>query len=92
MVQHFDVKSVISPNVAITLLCLHHSSNHKNLHGIYHTAQIKKLIGVKAEREVKVPHTLSAEFNEWNITVTTVINQANTHSPCPHLATQTKEH
>lgn len=55
-------------------------------------AQIKKLIGVKVEREVKIPHTLSAEFNEWNITVTTVINQANTHSPCPHLATQTKEH
>lgn len=28
----------------------------------------------------RIQHTLSAEFNEWHVTVTTVINQADTHS------------
>lgn len=28
----------------------------------------------------RIQHTLSAELNEWYVTVTTVINQADTHS------------
>lgn len=43
-------------------------------------------------RKSNVVRTLSAKFNEWYITVTAVINQANTHSPSTHLQRQTMKH
>ena len=44
---------------------------------------------IKTEIQGGRLHTLSAEFNEWYVTVTTVINQTDTHCPSPDLSRQT---
>ena len=62
------------------------------IHALLLPAQLRDLEmskTIKTEIQGRLLHTLSAEFNEWNIAVTTVINQTDTHCPSPDLSRQT---